>query len=77
MTKTEARTIAIPTDFLKKGKYEVEIYNDDPTASTRTKVSVSTQIVNRQSSNRKSEPITLQLQSSGGAALHFKPIQKK
>lgn len=77
MTNTEARTIAIPTDFLKKGKYEVEIYNDDPTASTRTKVSVSTQIVNRQSSNRKSEPITLQLQSSGGAALHFKPIQKK
>ena len=77
MTNNNARTVTIPLDFLPAGRYQVEIYNDDPTASTRTKVSVSTQIVNRQSSNRKSEPITLQLQSSGGAALHFKPIQKK
>ena len=72
MTNKEGRTITIPTDFLPKGKYLVEIYNDDPTLDTQTKVSVRSQIVNCKSSNRKSsKPITLQLQPSGGAALHF------
>jgi len=70
MTNTEARTVSVPTDFLPAGKYEVEIYNDDPTLNTQTKVSVRKQIVNRKSS----KPITLQLQPSGGAALHFKAV---
>jgi len=75
MTNTEARTVTIPTDFLPEGKYEVEIYNDDPTLDTQTKVSVRSQIVNCKSSNRKSaKPIVLSLQPSGGAALHFKKM---
>ena len=77
MTSKQGRTITIPTDFLPKGKYEVEIYNDDPTLDTQTKVAVTVQVITVKSVNRKSaKPITLQLQPSGGAALHFKPIDK-
>ena len=68
MTNTEERTINIPTDFLPKGKYQVELYNDDATLTTRTKVAVKHMTV------KSGKPITLTLQSSGGAALHFKPI---
>jgi len=68
MTNTEERTINIPTDFLPKGKYQVELYNDDSTLTTRTKVAVKHMTV------KSGKPITLTLQSSGGAALHFKPI---
>lgn len=70
MTNKEGRTIQIPTDFMPKGKYLVEIYNDDPTLNTRTKVSART------TSIKSGKPITLQLQPSGGAALHFKPVSK-
>ena len=70
MTNTEARTVSIPTDFLPKGKYEVEIYNDDPALDTQTKVKSEKLKV------KSGKPITLKLQPSGGAALHFKPIKK-
>ncbi|MBQ4388212.1 MAG: glycoside hydrolase family 97 catalytic domain-containing protein [Prevotella sp.] len=69
MTNTKARTVSIPTDFLPQGKYEVTIYNDDPTLNTRTKVSAKTIKV------KSGKSIVLMLQSSGGAALHFKPVQ--
>ncbi len=67
MTNTEGRTLNIATDFLPKGRYEVEIYNDDPTLDTRTKVRATTMTVSA------GQPITLTLQPSGGAALHFRP----
>ena len=70
MTNTEARTITILTDFLPKGKYEVEIYNDDPTLDTNTKVRSEKRRV------KSGNAIVLHLQPSGGAALHFKPIAK-
>ena len=69
MTNTEARTATIPTDFLPKGKYEVEIYNDNPTLDTQTKVKSEKIKV------KNGKAITLQLQPSGGAALHFSPIK--
>lgn len=72
MTNTEGRTIQIPTEFLPKGKYQVEIYNDDPTLNTRTKVSAKTVTIKVPAK----KPIELQLQPSGGAALHFKPVTK-
>lgn len=72
MTNTEARTISIPTDFLPKGRYKVECYNDNPALNTQTKVQCS--IFNVQSGKK---PIVLNLQPSGGAALHFKPIEIK
>ncbi len=71
MTNTEGRSITIPTDFLPKGKYAVEIYNDDPSLNTRTKV--KSEKITLKSPGKS---ITLQLQPSGGAALHFKPIAK-
>ena len=70
MTNTKGSTVTIPTDFLPKGKYQVEIYNDDPSLNTRTKVSAKTISI------KSGKPITLQLQPSGGAALHFKPVTK-
>ena len=69
MTNTEACTVSIPTDFLKTGKYEVTIYNDDPTVQTATHVSVKTISV------KAGRPITLQLQPSGGAALRLTPLK--
>lgn len=70
MTNTEGRSVQVPTTFLAKGKYTVDIYNDDPTLHTRTKVSTQTIVL------KAGKPITLQLQPSGGAALHFKPLAK-
>ena len=72
MTNTEGRTIQVPTDFLPKGKYMVEIYNDDPSLNTRTKVSARTVRIKVPAK----KPIEIQLQPSGGAALHFKPVSK-
>ena len=71
MTNTEARTVSVPTDFLPQGKYEVTIYNDDSSLDTRTKVRTITQTLKI---GKKAKPITLQLQPSGGAALHIKAV---
>ena len=71
MTNKEGRTIQVPTDFLPKGKYQVEIYNDAPSLNTRTKVSAKTVTIKVPAK----KPITLELQPSGGAALHIKPIK--
>ena len=70
MNGPEACDVSIPTDYLPKGKYEVAIYNDDPALSTRSKV--KSEKIKFQSG----KVITLQLQPSGGAALHIKPISK-
>lgn len=69
MTNTEARTVSIPTDFLPKGKYRVEVYNDDPTLDTRTKVRATVKTI------KTGKPLELVLQPSGGAALRFIPVK--
>ena len=70
MTNHQARTVTIPTTFLPKGKYMVEIYNDNPSLGTRTNVDATTMKI-----KASGKPITLRLQPSGGAALHFKPTE--
>ena len=67
MTGLQARDITLNTaDFLQKGKkYRVEIYNDDPTLNTRTKVASTIQTI------KAGKTIKLHLQPSGGAALRF------
>ena len=66
MTNNEARTITIPTSFLEDGqRYNVTIYNDDPTVNTSTKVGIKTVTI------KAGKAISLKLQPSGGAALHF------
>lgn len=71
MTGLQARDITIHTaDFLQKGKrYRVEIYNDDPTLDTRTKVASTLQTI------KVGKVIKLHLQPSGGAALRFVPVK--
>ena len=83
MTNTQGRTVTIPTDFLNessvskgaerlpKGKYQVTCYNDNPALSTRT--NVQSAVFTIQSGKK---PITLTLQPSGGAVLHFKPASR-
>ena len=68
MTNTESRTVTIATaNFLPKGRYTVDIYNDAPDLDTRTRVSAKTLTI------RSGQTITLELQPSGGAALKFTP----
>jgi len=66
MTNCEGRTVSIPTTFLPKGQYTVEVYNDNPALNTRTKVQSTTLRV-----KSPGKSIRLTLQPSGGAALHF------
>lgn len=71
MNGLSARNITLNTaDFLQKGKkYRVEIYNDDPSLQTRTKVSST--LVNVKAGKQ----LKLHLQASGGAALRFVPVK--
>ena len=67
MNGLQARGITLNTaDFLQKGKkYRVEIYNDDPSLNTRTKVASAMQTI------KAGKTIKLHLLPSGGAALRF------
>lgn len=67
MNGLQARDITLNTaDFLQKGKkYRVEIYNDNPSLQTRTKVSST--VVNV----KAGKLLKLHLQASGGVALRF------
>ena len=67
MNGLQARDITLNTaNFLQKGKkYRVEIYNDDPSLQTRTKVASSVITI------KAGKPLKLHLQASGGAALRF------
>ena len=71
MNGLQARDITLNTaDFLQKGKkYRVEIYNDDPSLQTRTKVVASAMTV------KAGKQLKLHLQASGGAALRFVPVR--
>lgn len=63
MTNHERRTIQVATDFLSAGQYQVQIYYDDPSLRSRTQVACRTLTIKR------GEPITIQLQPNGGAAI--------
>ena len=67
MNGLQARDITLNTaDFLQKGKkYRVEIYNDDSSLKTRTKVSSTVLNV------KAGKQLKLHLQASGGVALRF------
>lgn len=65
MTNTEGRKVSISTSFLPKGRYQVTLYNDDPTLESRTKVGV------KQFTIKSGETIDVVLQASGGAAMRL------
>lgn len=67
MTNTEARDVIIFTsEFLRKGRqYRVELYQDDPSLNTRSKVASSVMKI------KGGQVLKLHLQPSGGAALEF------
>lgn len=71
MNGLSARDITLNTaGVLQKGKkYRVEIYNDDPSLQTRTKVSSTEMVI------KAGKQLKLHLQASGGAALRFVPVK--
>ena len=71
MNGLQARDVTLNTaEFLQKGKkYRVEIYNDDPSLQTRTKVSSTEMVI------KAGKQLKLYLQASGGVALHFVPVK--
>lgn len=70
-SNTDPRKLTISTDFLEAGKnYEVRIYEDDDQVKTRTKVRVSTKKKVKAGSS-----FTFSLKGSGGAAMHFLPME--
>lgn len=71
LTNTEARTITVMTDFLKSGtKYVLNLYEDDDSLNTRTKVRTTHKRI------KAGDKLVLSLKASGGAAMHFIPILK-
>lgn len=67
MNGLQPRDITIATSrFLQHGKrYRMEVYNDDPSLNTRTKVSSAVMNI------KAGKTLRLHLQASGGAALRF------
>jgi len=62
----DARSIATPLYFLDKNKkYVANIYTDDDTVNTKTKVKVTRVIVNNET------VLNFELKPSGGCAIHF------
>jgi alpha-glucosidase len=71
ITNTQARKIVIPTTFLKKGKkYRIKMYQDDDLAPTRTKVSITENII------KGGDILNFNLKASGGVALYISEIMK-
>lgn len=68
MNNTEPRTVEVNTaDFLpQKGKFDVEIYTDDPSLNTRT--NVRSTIIKNVKAGKK---FTFKLEKSGGVAMRF------
>jgi len=70
VTNNEARTLKMALTFLKPGKkYRAKIYIDDAGAATTTHVRVSNSVVNSKT------VLTINLQPSGGEAMHLKEIK--
>lgn len=72
MNGLQPRDITIATSrFLQQGKrYRMEVYNDDPSLNTRTKVSSAVMNI------KAGKTLRLHLQASGGAALRFALMDK-
>ena len=72
MNGLQPRDITINTaDVLQQGKrYRMEVYNDDPSLNTRTKVSSAVMNI------KAGKTLRLHLQASGGAALRFVLMDK-
>lgn len=68
ITNNEPRSLKIPLDFLHADQnYTAEIYKDDPSAATRTKVGIDRISVNR------SQVLEAELLPSGGQAIRIHP----
>lgn len=69
MTNNDPRKLSLKADFLDPGrKYEVRLYEDDDKLNTRTKVRSTTR------KGKAGDSFTFQLKASGGAAIHFIPL---
>lgn len=68
ITNNDSREVPISFDFLKEGKiYQADIYEDDDSQSTRTKVALRKIEINSQTR------MSFSLKPSGGVAIHIYP----
>jgi alpha-glucosidase len=69
MTNNDARSLDIPFDFLPKGKkYRAQIYSDDDTVLTKTKVGIQTREID------SNTVLKVNLKASGGQAIWLKQL---
>jgi alpha-glucosidase len=67
----EPKNMVLPLDFLEAGKtYVANIYTDDESVSTVTKVKISKMLVDSR------QHLTFDLIAGGGCAIHFEPASK-
>lgn len=65
ITNNDKRSISVNFDFLDAGgRYNARVYYDDPTSTSKTKVSIKDLVVTRESVE------SFDLQASGGIAIH-------
>jgi alpha-glucosidase len=70
LTNWRSRDLNVPLNFLRKGMYKAEIYEDAADATQNPKhVSI------RQQNVRSSDVLTLHLVSGGGCAMRFVPVK--
>ena len=69
LTGSTPRKLAIPLDFLGRGTFHAEIYEDDLAARTG-----SLRLQTRKESVTSAEVLTAQMSAAGGQAIRFSPI---
>ncbi len=71
ITNTNARIVNIDFSFLKPNqKYELTLFQDDDAVSTKTKVGITTKLVDNKTK------LAFNLKESGGVAIMLKTINK-
>lgn len=70
LTNWTARELRIPLNFLGKGRYKAEMYEDAPDAGENPK-----HVTVRQQNVRSGDALMLRLVSGGGCAIRFVPVR--
>jgi alpha-glucosidase len=70
LTNWTSRDLSIPLDFLGRGAYKAELYEDAPDAAQNPK-----HVAIRQQNVRSSDTLSLHLASGGGCAIRFVPVK--
>ncbi len=70
MTDWDARTLEIPLDFLGSGKYEAEIWADDPEAAEHPE-----RLIKQTQTVTAADTLTAVMASGGGQVVRLMPVK--